>query len=44
MDEQTNQPKTDQVPQEESSMGSLIGILIIAMIIVAGGVYFLFLK
>lgn len=44
MDEQINQPATNQAPQEESSMGSLIGILIIALIIVAGGIYFLFLK
>jgi hypothetical protein len=45
MDEQINQPKADQTPkEEESSVESLIGILIIAAIIVAGGVYFLFLK
>lgn len=45
MDEQVNQPTTNQVPhEEESSTGSLIGILIIAALIVGGGIYFLFLR
>ncbi|MHB1118174.1 MAG: hypothetical protein ACYCZ7_01405 [Minisyncoccota bacterium] len=45
MDEQLHQTEIEQTPrEEESSTGSLIGILIIALIIVAGGIYFLFLK
>jgi hypothetical protein len=45
MDEQTNQPAAERAPRgEESSAGSLIGILIIAVLIVSGGIYFLFLK
>lgn len=45
MDEQINQPATNQAPQKaESSAGSLIGILIIVALIIGGGIYFLFLK
>ena len=44
MEEPTSQPIKNQASQEESGVGSLIGILIIALVIIAGGVYFLFLK
>jgi len=45
MEEQISQPTANQTPrEEESSVGPLIGIGIIAVLIVAGGIYFLFLK